>query len=206
MTDQLVRSAFHQSILQWAHCCEDTFVVDELGLKNGSFRADIAVLNGKIVGYEIKTENDTLSRLPSQAQAYSQIFNEAFLIVAEKHIQRAMEIVPEWWGVYLIKTENDDSIRFECIRESQKNIHLDSFSIAQLLWKEEAMQVAKEQLHYNFKVKTTKKELYDVISSSYEPDNLGEIVINYLKKRETWRKDRKVPLQNDDCCQPNSIR
>jgi hypothetical protein len=205
MNDQFVRLAFHKSVLYWAHRCEDTFVVDELGLKNGSFRADIAVLNGKIVGYEIKTENDTLTRLSSQVQAYSQIFNEAFLIVAEKHFRKAMQIVPEWWGVYLIKSNKDESISFECVRESKKNKFLDCFSIAQLLWKEEALEVVNDKLNYNFKGKSTKTELYNVISSSYEPYDLGKIVIKYLKNRESWRKDREVLLQNDDYCQPNSI-
>ena len=46
MTDKIVRNAFHKSVLQEAHYCSDTLVVDELGLNNGAVRADIAVLYG----------------------------------------------------------------------------------------------------------------------------------------------------------------
>ena len=191
MTDQLVRSAFHKSVLKTAHQSKETFVVDELGLKNGCFRADISVLNGKIIGYEIKTANDTLSRLASQVEAYGKIFNEAFLIVAEKHFEKALKIIPEWWGVYLIRQLSDNTIQFDCFRKAKKNSFLDSYSIAQLLWKDEALEVANSKLNYNFKVKTNKNEIYDAISTSCKPDKLGKIVINYLKNRDSWRKDQK---------------
>jgi hypothetical protein len=193
MTDRLVRSAFHQTVLQWTHHCENTFVINELGIKNGTYRADIAVLNGKIIGYEIKTENDTLSRLPSQAEAYSQIFNEVFLIVAENHLQNALEIVPKWWGIYLIKPLCEETYYFEYIRESQSNLNQDTFSIAQLLWKDEALEIANTVFNCNIKNRSTRKEIYGAISAACKTDNLGEIVIDYLKKRETWRKDRKAP-------------
>ncbi len=64
MRDAQVRQAFHRSVLRAANECNDTVVIDELGLKNGIVRADIVVLNGKMIGYEIKTDRDTLKRLP----------------------------------------------------------------------------------------------------------------------------------------------
>ena len=191
MTDQLVRSAFHQSVLRYAHDCNDTFVIDELGIKNGSYRADIAVFNGKIVGYEIKTQNDTLTRLPSQATAYSQIFNEAFLIVSENHLESALEIVPDWWGVYLIKPTTENEYSFDCIRPAQSNANQDAFSMAQLLWKDEALEIANTLFNCNIKPSTTRQEIYGAISAACHTNALEEIVIKYIKKREKWRKDRK---------------
>src|SRR5688572_24501992 len=103
MNEFQVRSAFHSSILQEANVCSDTIVLNELGLKNGEVRADIAVLNGKMIGYEIKTEKDNLLRLDSQAKIYSQIFDQAYIVVAEKHYSKAQTMLPHWWGIYLIR-------------------------------------------------------------------------------------------------------
>ncbi len=191
MTDRLVRSAFHQKVLQYAHDCDDTFVIDELGIKNGNYRADIAVFNGKIVGYEIKTQNDTLNRLPSQAIAYSQIFNEAFLIVSENHLENALEIVPGWWGVYLIKPATENDYQFDCIRAALSNTNQDAFSMAQLLWKDEALEIANTIFNCKIKASTTRQEIYSAISAVCHAIDLEEIIIKYIKKREKWRKGRK---------------
>ena len=37
-----------------------TKIVEELGLSEGAFKIDIAVINGSLIGYEIKSEEDTL--------------------------------------------------------------------------------------------------------------------------------------------------
>jgi len=49
---------------------------DELGINHGGVRADIAVVNGVFHGYEIKSDLDTLYRLPRQAEAYSEVFDQ----------------------------------------------------------------------------------------------------------------------------------
>src|SRR5271154_5741007 len=48
----------------------DTIILEEFALYGGINRADIAVLNGVSHGYEIKSDRDTLIRLPQQVQAY----------------------------------------------------------------------------------------------------------------------------------------
>jgi hypothetical protein len=188
MNDSQVRSAFHTSILQEAHLCDDTIILNELGLKNGESRADIAVLNGKMIGYEIKTEKDTLTRLTSQVSSYSQIFDKAFIIVAEKHLQKAKTIIPDWWGIYLIEFSKEETYTFNYARKAKKNPSQDSFSIAQLLWKEEALEVANAIFNCNLKSSTNRQEIYEIISLKCPPKKLSKIVMYYLKKREGWRK------------------
>ncbi|MGN6265390.1 MAG: sce7726 family protein [Ginsengibacter sp.] len=194
MIDQIVRQAFHNSILKSAHDDVNTFVVDELGLKNGQIRADIAVLNGKLVGYEIKTENDTLSRLPSQIEGYNEVFNKAFIIVSTKHLEKAIKTIPDWWGIYMIRFTDDYIYSFSCIRKAKINKKQNSFSLAQLLWKNEAIEVANEILGHNIKPSTSKHEVYEIISGTCSSKRLSKIVIQYLKQRNNWRTDRIRPL------------
>ena len=193
MRDQIIRQAFHTSVLKSAHNDIDTLVVDELGLKNGEIRADIAVLNGKLVGYEIKTENDTLSRLPSQVQAYSEVFDQAFLIVSKNHLKKAIAAIPNWWGVYTINSEPENQFSFSCHRKAKINKNQVSFSLAQLLWKAEALEVANVCLRHNIKPKTSKHEVYEVISGTCSTRKLSKIVIQYLKQRSNWRTSPILP-------------
>ena len=60
MRDVDVRRAVHNKILRHHHGQDDTLVLDELGLLGGDTRVDIAVVNGKIHGYELKSDRDTL--------------------------------------------------------------------------------------------------------------------------------------------------
>ncbi|WP_052770006.1 sce7726 family protein [Paenibacillus sp. IHB B 3415] len=54
-----------------------TIVVDELDVCFGSARVDVAVINGRLHGFEIKSESDNLDRLPSQIEFYSRVFERS---------------------------------------------------------------------------------------------------------------------------------
>ncbi|RPD42362.1 sce7726 family protein [Chitinophaga barathri] len=193
MRENVVRHAFHNQVLKKAHNDTRTFVINELGLKNGESRADIAVLNGKMIGYEIKTENDTLNRLPSQVASYTQIFDCAYIIVAENHFKNCLQIIPDWWGVFLIKNKSADSYIFKKVRNPKLNKNQNAFCIAQLLWKEEALDLAQNVLGLKIKSKTTRHELYQIISNHVSSRELSPMVLKYLKIRQEWRKDH-LPL------------
>jgi len=63
MNDALIRKRFHEQELMPYHTAPNALVIDELGLHHGSCRADIAIVNGRMIGYEIKGETDSLKRL-----------------------------------------------------------------------------------------------------------------------------------------------
>ncbi len=99
MRDQDVRD----EVWRWLDAAHgndpDTLMLNELGLANGSTRIDIAVINGQIEGYELKSERDTLERLPAQRDLYNKVLDRISLVVAENHRDAAEKIVPKWWGL-----------------------------------------------------------------------------------------------------------
>jgi hypothetical protein len=192
MTDNIVRLAFHRSILKSQHESADVVVVDELGLKNGLIRADIAVLNGKLIGYEIKTNSDNLSRLPNQIKAYNEVFDKIYIITGDKHLQSVLEYVPEWWGIFLITDCPTGSYNFKRCRKAKKNNQRNAFGIAQLLWKDEVVEILTCVLKNKLKSKVTKEELYEALSNKYTPSRLSSLVLKYLKSRQTWRTSRSI--------------
>jgi hypothetical protein len=99
MNDALIRENFHRKILRKHHEAPGTLVIDELGLRHGTNRADIAVLNGHFIAYEIKSDEDSLKRIESQITAYNAIFDRATVIVGRRHLEKVERLVPRWWGI-----------------------------------------------------------------------------------------------------------
>lgn len=58
----------------------------EYPLGKTSVRADLALLAGDFIGVEIKSQFDTLRRLPRQLDAYRQYFDRTMLVAAERHL------------------------------------------------------------------------------------------------------------------------
>lgn len=63
-----------------------TIIADEYPLTGTGVRADIALLHkSRFIGVEIKTEADTLRRLPRQLDVYRDNFDHTLLVIARKH-------------------------------------------------------------------------------------------------------------------------
>lgn len=68
-------------------------VASEFRLNGTGIRADLAILDqNAFFGIEIKSEYDTLKRLPSQMEGYARYFDYTYLIVADKHLAEAATI------------------------------------------------------------------------------------------------------------------
>ena len=74
-------------------------VVEEVQVDGGRARIDMLFVGEFTVGIEIKSAQDSLSRLPTQSEAYSRYFDYLILATDEKFVRKALEILPEWWGV-----------------------------------------------------------------------------------------------------------
>lgn len=67
-----------------------------------SNRIDLAILDDLFVGIEIKTQFDTLRRLREQCSTYSRYFDHLILVVAEKHLDSALDLAPSNVSVWSI--------------------------------------------------------------------------------------------------------
>lgn len=138
MRDVDVRVALHaQLAADHADCIEDTLIIDELGLC-GEVRVDVAVVNGALSGFELKSSRDTLRRLPKQVDIYSRVLDQAVLVVAENHLDSAMSLIPDWWGV--VRAQGPAGrVLLATERTGRVNSGVDPISLVQLLWREEAL-------------------------------------------------------------------
>jgi hypothetical protein len=182
MRDADVRFVLKQALVTRYGVETDTIVVEELGLCRGSVRADIAVINGLMKGFEIKSDRDTLQRLLTQAAVYSRVFDTATLVTAERHIAEAMSVLPPWWGIEVIG--NDGSLTE--VQPTRSNPCVDANSVALLLWRDEAISLlarAGATTHRHETRQTLCKRLATVLSL----DELRCAVRRALKNRGDGR-------------------
>jgi len=186
MKDLEIREELHKNHLSHYKYDPNSKVIDELGLCQGSIKIDIAVINGSLIGYEIKSEQDTLDRLPAQMDMYNKIFDYINIVVNESHLESVRKMIPSYWGIVCVKKLQDD-FKLETRRAAKKNTHSDSFHISQLLWKEEALDVLKrENLDKGMKTKT-RIQIWNKLAESLSKENINAYVREYIKKRQDWR-------------------
>ncbi len=107
----------------------------EFWVPRSNERADVAVIGASMDGFEIKTGRDTLKRLPRQAAAYARVFDRCYVVLAERHVEDALDILPAWWGITVIRGDSMPS--FERIREAGINHSVDAETLIRLLWRDE---------------------------------------------------------------------
>lgn len=189
MRDADIRKILHEVEMKRI-CALDpsTRVIDELGIFEGKFRIDVAVVNGYLHGYEIKSEEDNLLRLESQQSAYNKVFDKLTLVADEHHVEEAMKVVPSFWGLMVAGMRNGVAYVDE-IWSPRLNPEVDPYAICQLLWKEEAMSaLASRKLSAGLWT-ARRRVLWETLTSSIELNELKEIVRDTLKNRENWRAD-----------------
>lgn len=187
MRDIDVRKALSKNVACEYSGDSDVRVIHELGVRHGTARIDLAVINGKMIGYEIKSDSDTLKRLPCQIEYYNQVFDKVTLVVGCKHHEEAVKILPEWWGVCVAITNDDGNVVLEKVKPATQNILQNPTAIAELLWKEEVVSHLKEVGYSNKELRKPRAHLYSELSSIMEIDDLKNLVRSTLKHRENWR-------------------
>lgn len=168
----------------------DTLILDELGLFQGATRVDVAVINGEITGYEIKSDRDTLARLPAQVDLYSRILDRAILVVGPSHLEAVTTIVPNWWGIQEAVVV-DESVVLVTHREPAVNPNVDPYALVQLLWRSEALEVL-EELGLDRGLRSKPRHiLWNTLVDHLPIDDLRAKVRSRMKSRKNWRAGRQ---------------
>jgi hypothetical protein len=181
-----------------------TMIIEELGLCRGTVRVDIAVVNGTLKGYEIKSAQDTLIRLSAQADAYNRIFDTMTLVVAERHLRAAKAMVPDWWGIQVVTVhEPSSSLMVEHTRGESNNPGVDPSSLVELLWRGEALKLLDQTVGLKSLRSKPRRVLWEVLARSVPLTELRRMVRDCLKSRSGWRSDPQQ-RQGDGMSRPSA--
>ena len=165
-----------------------TVVVEELGVCRGTVRVDLAVVNGSLKGYEIKSAEDTLARLPIQSEIYSRVFDTMTLVVADRHLRAAEALVPPWWGIEVAASESGATVQVTAVRAEVPNPAVEPLALVQLLWRKEvsALLVAR---NLPFPRNKSRRVLWESLVAAVSLPELKDMVRTCLKSRSQWLAD-----------------
>lgn len=80
-------------------------------IKVNNSRADFLTINGYTNCYEIKTALDNFSKFKKQAKDYLRAFEFNHLFVDSKHQEKAKDIIPETFGLWIYKDGKSTQIK-----------------------------------------------------------------------------------------------
>lgn len=180
--DKHVRTSLHVQLKKEISAYpspEDALVINELDLQRKDARIDVAVVTHVLHGYEIKSEADKTDRLPRQVEMYGKVMDYLNIVVDSTHLQAALRIVPAHWGVYVWTHE----LGIQQLRESKLNIDTDKRSLAQMLWREGAVQMLIEAGVTGKDLTKSKPLLWESIAAICPHQKIHQAVLHQLRTR-----------------------
>ena len=156
-------------------------VINELDLTNA--RVDIATIDKNyFCGYEIKSDKDTLYRLPMQMQIYNYVFDKIIIVVGKSKLLKTIKIIPDFWGIILARKENND-IDLMQIRPPELNTNINKYWLAHKFWKIDIVNILKKLNLYKGKSRYDRGDLLEILIENISLDELRYYVRDILIKR-----------------------
>jgi len=173
-----VRNALHKFVVESKK--QQPTAISEFWVPQTHERADLALIGRELNGFEIKTERDTLRRLPRQSLAYARVFDRCTVVVAPRHTAAAMDLLPEWWGVF--EASVNGHVEFNKLRAARQNLTPDPETLVRLLWRSE-VKSALNKIGIETDPKDTRGSMWRLLLNHAELRVLRSIVRGALRRR-----------------------
>jgi hypothetical protein len=175
-----IRKALLSELQQRFSDSEHDLIVEEFGCK--AARADVAVINGALHAYEIKSDSDSLDRLPSQVRAYQGVFEYVTLVCGRRLLNRARKTIPRWWGLQEAE-HRDGAVILRELRTAKPNPKLNALALARMLWKTEALACLRKRGHREVTSRHSAEEVWAVVADCIPTAALANEVQMAIKAR-----------------------
>lgn len=186
MTEEAIRTFVKARLPRLVRGLSEAFLVEEMEVCAGRARIDLAVIGDRLIGIEIKGPRDSVTRLPDQAKAYSECFDQVVLIVHESLAAQACTLIPDWWGV-IAGRQVEGRIRYRVLQHQKTNPNLNLEKVLSLLWREEIDAMLLDLIGSNSRPRATKKSIRAELLAQVEPPILHQASLRKLRERTEWR-------------------
>lgn len=92
-------------------------------------RIDALLVADRICGFELKSDVDSLRRLPRQVEIYCPVLERATLVVGSKHVDAASKIVPPWWAIWTVRRV-DNGFALSVLRRGRLNARVEPYAVS----------------------------------------------------------------------------
>jgi hypothetical protein len=156
--DPDIRSVLMQDLNRRFSDPDHDLILQEFGCNTS--RIDVAIVNGSLHGFEIKSDSDSIARLAGQVEQYGMVFDFVTLICGRRLFSAAREVVPKWWGLR-IATFEDGKVTLREIRSPKQNPSQDKAALARMLWKDEALRCLRKNGWKTVTSKNSAEQIWD---------------------------------------------
>ena len=164
----------------------------------GASRADvIGAIDGSLLGFEIKSDNDSYTRLKTQTKDYDKFCDINFLVIGKSHEKQAEFHIPSYWGIICIYEENV-KIQVEMQQIPGYNPNVSVRRQIEFLWRPELYQIQKWNDMPEYKHKS-KEFVRDKIVEKVPEAKLKRQITDLLFERDyelLLEQIRQVKKQN----------
>ena len=187
--DREIRDALLATLHESHASGDDVALLEELGLCRGKVRVDVTLVNGSLHGYEIKSDRDSLRRLARQVVFYSAVLDRATLVVGERHVRDAIDVVPGWWEILLANVTPTDLVLTQ-LRPGQINENRDRRALVELLWLDDALSLLATRTAVRGFRSKSRRDVWNRVCEIYDVDEIAAAVRERLKARQARRSAR----------------
>jgi len=142
-------------------------------------RADaLGIVDGRILGFEIKSDSDSYTRLKTQIKDYEKFCDECYIVVGESHRAHVAEHVPEYWGIMVV-SEYDVFIE----RDPMPNPGVSLMKQLDLLWRPELAHIQEKEAVPKYGNKR-RAYIYDKLIEKVGAEGLKHDITDELFERD----------------------
>jgi len=192
-TDPAIRAVLRNE-LERIHG-DDALILNELQLEHFRAFADVAAINGRLDAYEIKSDADRLDRLARQAAWYAPVCDRVTLVGAERHVERAAESLPCWWGL-VVARQVAGGVALDERRAARENPDHDVRAVLNLLRKSELLRILRAVGADDGLWRLDKGDAIDAVQDALGPA-AHAAALRMLRFRKTWTA-RQLGVRTDD--------
>ncbi|WP_438036202.1 sce7726 family protein [Sorangium sp. So ce204] len=198
--EYVFKNAIANEIHLKLHSPETSAMVGEF--RSGDCRADVVIANGTSSAYEIKTDLDSLAKLPEQISAYKRIFDKIYIVASVDVCERLMATIDADIGLLCVA----EQLTLRTVRKSASHKNETSpASIFDCLRRQEYVDAIKSHFGRvpdvpNTRIYTECKELFCKLS----PSIAHSVLLSALRRRTDyyagWHLLGKVPRSLNYLC------
>ena len=195
LTEKEIRAAVLQELLSGPK--NGQVLIEELGI--GSARVDVAVASSQLLGYEIKSDFDTLSRLARQMHAYHEVFDALTIVTTRAYASQVEALLPPWWGIW-VADRQDATVTIHQLRPAVSHGRQSPASLAAMLWREDAFEFAVEVLGPVVRARATRGDLQAIIAEHIPLEAIRSRVLkSLLSRKDLQARSQRAGHEVSDC-------
>lgn len=167
----------------------DCVILDEMAAAQHSARADLAVINGSLSAFEIKSDRDSLQRLDGQLAIYLACFDFVTVVCTARHVAAVHRLAPRRVGILIFDPDHPEGFVRDRVAKPNRRLHAQS--VVGFLWRDEAYAVLRRHGLSAGMSSARKHSLYSAIVKGLDTATIAAEVRWAIKQRGDWRAARQ---------------